>query len=153
MIHKIHLDHSSLTTVTSTGKLHATQPCRGGDFPTGDMVDMSIHGMIVYICRHEWLIFFMVNVGKYTSPMDGMGYSISTVYIIYTVAVLKYNEYKMECAGVFNGYQSHESYGIVINVAQIHQEPPENMFTSRNFTKMTPLFFAKRYQNYKAHQI
>ena len=25
-----------------------------------------------YIYRHEWLIF-MVNVGKYTSPMDGMG--------------------------------------------------------------------------------
>ena len=29
----------------------------------------------VYIYLHEWLIFIMANVGKYISPMDGMGYS------------------------------------------------------------------------------
>ena len=32
-------------------------------------------GRTVYLPIHEWLIF-MVNVGKYTSPMDGMGISI-----------------------------------------------------------------------------
>ena len=34
--------------------------------PTGSMV-------LVYLPIHEWLIF-MVNVGKYTIPMDCMGY-------------------------------------------------------------------------------
>ena len=37
--------------------------CRGLD-------PHRIHGIFIYI--HEWLIF-MVNVGKYTSPMDPMG--------------------------------------------------------------------------------
>ena len=37
----------------------------------------TIHGTgILYL--HEWLIF-MVNVGKYTSPMDCMGYIIGIV--------------------------------------------------------------------------
>ena len=35
----------------------------------GSTVPNSIH--IWYIYLHEWL-FFMVNVGKYTSPMDAM---------------------------------------------------------------------------------
>ena len=26
-----------------------------------------------YIYRHEWLIFYGFHVGRYTSPMDGMG--------------------------------------------------------------------------------
>ena len=33
-----------------------------------------IHGTIVYLPIHEWLIF-MVNVGKYTIPMDPMGHN------------------------------------------------------------------------------
>ena len=34
--------------------------------------DIPYHPWEWYIYLHEWLIF-MVNVGKYTSPMDGMG--------------------------------------------------------------------------------
>ncbi len=30
----------------------------------------TIHGILTYIC-----LIFMVNVGKYTSPMDGMGFT------------------------------------------------------------------------------
>jgi len=30
----------------------------------------------VYLRIHEWLIF-MVNVGRYASPMDSMGYDVS----------------------------------------------------------------------------
>ena len=34
----------------------------------------GIHGTKSIIYLHEWLmLMFMVNVGKYTSPMDGMG--------------------------------------------------------------------------------
>ena len=35
---------------------------------------ITIHGTGIFnhIYLYEWLIF-MVNVGKYTSPMDGMG--------------------------------------------------------------------------------
>ena len=38
------------------------------------------HPCMVYIYLHEWLIF-MVNVGKYTSPMDGMGKSRETLFV------------------------------------------------------------------------
>ena len=34
----------------------------------------------LYIYLHEWLIF-MVNVAKYTSPMDPMRYSIGVYYV------------------------------------------------------------------------
>ena len=47
----------------------------------------------------------------------------------------------MECAGDFNGYQSHESYGIVINVAQIHQEPPEKHVHIPKFHQNDATFF------------
>ena len=33
---------------------------------------------MVYLPIHEWLMF-MVNVGRYTSPMDGMGYIFQDV--------------------------------------------------------------------------
>ena len=35
------------------------------------IISHRIH--VWYIYLHEWLIF-MVNVGKYTSPMDPMGF-------------------------------------------------------------------------------
>ena len=31
----------------------------------------AIHVWYIYI--HEWLIFYGINAGKYTSPMDAMG--------------------------------------------------------------------------------
>ena len=30
-------------------------------------------GILMYICLHEWLIFYGFHVGKYASPMDPMG--------------------------------------------------------------------------------
>ena len=46
----------------------------------GPMTDPWDEG---YIYLHEWLNFFMVNVGKYTSPMDPM-------WLIFIVNVSKY---------------------------------------------------------------
>ena len=34
-----------------------------------------------YICLHEWLFFYGLHVGKYTSPMDAMGISKMMFYI------------------------------------------------------------------------
>ena len=34
---------------------------------------------MVYMYLHEWLIF-MVNVGKYTSPMDPMGFELGVYW-------------------------------------------------------------------------
>ena len=44
-----------------------------------------------YIYLREWLIS-MVNVGKYTSPMDAIGYNISTIitYLTQTTWSLKF---------------------------------------------------------------
>ena len=38
-----------------------------------NVISHRIHVWDWYICLHEWLEF-MVNVGKYTSPMDPMGF-------------------------------------------------------------------------------
>ena len=40
----------------------------------GTYITHRIDGIFVYLPVHEWLIL-MVNVGKYTSPMNPMGYT------------------------------------------------------------------------------
>ena len=38
-------------------------------------------GRMVYLPIHEWLIF-MVNVGKYTNPMDPLGYEKTYLHLV-----------------------------------------------------------------------
>ena len=59
---------------------------------------IPIPSMYGHIHLHGWLIF-MVHVGKYTSPMDGMGYIINIYiyiagnYILVVVGSINYLTY------------------------------------------------------------
>ena len=56
----------------NNGKAYFLMDDLGGKPPIFGNTHISHRIHVWYIYLHEWLIF-MVNVGKYTSPMDGNG--------------------------------------------------------------------------------
>ena len=72
-----HIDGSQLVLVTGQANQGSEYDAWPAILCLPKRVDLGITsvdlGIKWYICLHEWLIF-VVTVGKYTSPMDSMGY-------------------------------------------------------------------------------